>query len=160
GPEGYTQRLLTCGTTGSPQKGVRASDRRAQGPNCDPAVNRRTPGVHAGRSCVVEVVFVRGAPNAFWSRLAALPTLFLQSGVEGLLRRGQVRPELEHLAEAGDGAVQVALPAEGVAQVEVGRGELRVESDGLAVARDGLVQPALRGQGNAEVVVGAGQVGS
>src|SRR5262249_10906333 len=108
-----------------------------------PPVDERLPG---------------GAPNAFGSGLAALPTLFLQGGVEGLPRRGQVWPQLERPAEAGDGAVQVALLAEAVAQVEVGLSVLRVERDGLAVAGDGLVQLALVRQRIAQVGVGRGVV--
>src|SRR5262249_6536822 len=97
-----------------------------------------------------------GAANAFWSRLAERPTLLLQGGVEGLLRRGQAWPELERLAVAGDGLVQLALGHQRNAQVVVGVGVLRVEFDGLVEAGDGLVYLPLAPQRNAQAGVGLG----
>ena len=70
---------------------------------------------------------------------------------------GAFRVELDGLAKAGDGLVQLPLSLQGVAKVGVGHDSFRVKFDGLAVAGDGLVQLLLFRQGVAEVFVGRGQ---
>jgi len=62
---------------------------------------------------------------------------------QGLPRHSRVWSEFDGLAEGGDGVVQLALGAKGVAKEDVGFGVFRIDLDGLAVAGDSLIQPRL-----------------
>jgi hypothetical protein len=55
---------------------------------------------------------------------------------------GVGRPVAQRLVVVGDGAVEGALGAMGVAAAAPGRHEFRVQPDGLAVIRDGAVEIA------------------
>jgi hypothetical protein len=52
---------------------------------------------------------------------------------------GIVRPELDGLAERGDGVVQLVLGRQGKAEVVMGSGDFGVEVDGLAERGNGVV---------------------
>ncbi len=60
---------------------------------------------------------------------------------------GVIRFQAEGFLELADGLVELAFPAEDVAEAEVGLGVIRFQAEGFLELADGLVEFGLSGRG-------------